>query len=169
MQDVTRIRYFGRLIDPLEVCKGFGWVFLVVRLLNLIRVWSERKLVLITVKNYLVSQGMRGKALKVTLKECEEDPFFRPGNAHSIVERAPRSLLRDRLVKKDSSQEVKAQERYGAGRKNVEEDPDRPISIEDGLAATFSVTARKKDRSARYVIGREHKVLNVDGDFDEVV
>lgn len=146
------VRYFSKQVDPVEYRRGFGVSGVVVCLLNAIRLFLERTIVLMILDIEAKAVGMPRKERKELRKQAIAESMLRSQLTDKI---RPAGTVLERIP---TLWDVMRSERYRASRKNTDLDAglERPIPLEEGLATTFSRYARRSDRSARYVPGRVH-------------
>lgn len=162
-----RTRYFGLLVDARRYYRRNGWRGWLVFLFNRLRMMLERIVALLIIRIELDQAEMEKRERKAVIEAAKRDPDFNPGLYHEVARRPHRSLLRDLLLSPITGERAR---RYGEGRKNTDTDSqyDRPIPIEQGLFSTLARFQARKDRHARYAIGRLPQVSSLDDQFEPV-
>ncbi len=157
------VRYFSRLIDPALYRRGFGFFGWCLWLLNFVRVWLERRIVIGILSVELSKEGVPRKERKRVLAEAKADPSFSPFNPpvekHPIIQR----LIRE-LPQRFESLDERTAARYTEGRINA---PERPVELTEGPFAEFFARHKQDEiREFRYKAGRRKAVVYED--FEEV-
>lgn len=151
---MREIRYFGRLVDPAEYRRGFGFWGWLASVLNVLRVWLEKQTVLAVLRLECRRAGLTRLEIKSVVRQAANHPDFVPVLDTSLP-RFVRKLMRDAAPILHLSAEDRTRARYSEGRKNGDDTPKmRPEPLEDGMKITFSRFMARTDRSARYVPGR---------------
>jgi hypothetical protein len=146
------IRYFGYLVDPRPFRRGHGWRGVWIFVLNAIRTWLERRVVLAVLRLQLRGTGLKGRDLKAVMEAAKHDPQFIPGRYHPIIQEGQRRTSFRAML--DEVLHGRKEADSSAGPAPL---PVRPMTLESSpLVGTLADYQRRYDRGVRYYRGRGH-------------
>jgi hypothetical protein len=154
----SQVRYFGQLVDPRDHA-GKGVRGLLIRFMNAIRVWLEKKIVFALLRVELDGKGASKEEKKAFLLSAEQGAWGQQ-QPPKVAKSRPVVLAEEGAPSPLRTREEVAESRYSG--------PRRKRSFEENIAGTLaSYEAQRGNRAARYISRRMFRA-NPEEEIEEV-
>lgn len=154
---MRQVRYFGTLVDPREFKRGFGVLGLLVCLLDVLRYWLERRIVLLILRIELRRARYAKSDAAHVMQQAKRTAAFSPMDYHPVM-RGQRPARFRELLNKHTTDEALPRTPEGS-------DGAAPVSFLTGaIRNNIAHDEAKKKREYRYQRARSARIIQEEGD-----